>query len=145
MRRRLVPRASDGDQPRRRVEQPHVVPLLGEPEGVGSGGAADVEHDRRRSRRMSEDQLAGAELLEAERAELEAGFLGRPVVVGLDVGIEVGRRWLGHGRAHSHREIRQPSKHAALEGANLLSGVGYGQRRTAEIAPRNVPCGATPP
>jgi len=91
----LVPRARDIDQPWRRIEQTDLVTQLGQPEGVRSSSPADVEHDRRRGRRVPENQLTTAGFLEG-RPLRKPRLFRRLVVVRLDRGIELRWRSLDH-------------------------------------------------
>jgi hypothetical protein len=67
----LVPGTRDGDKARHRVDQSDLVSTLGQPERVGPGRPADVEHGRRRRGGVPEDELTSSELLEAKHAELQ--------------------------------------------------------------------------
>jgi hypothetical protein len=74
----------------------HRVPGVRKPEGVRSGGSADVDHGGRRARRVPLDQLPGPYLLDHERALPETVLLGRPMIELGDGGIESGRWVFGH-------------------------------------------------
>ena len=81
------------DVERHGVHEVHVVPLLGEPEGVGSGRAAHVEHDAGRRSKVAGDELPCPRPLEGEVGLFEPALLATQGVVAQDL---VGRAHLAH-------------------------------------------------
>ena len=91
-----IPLTRDVDEARHGVEQANIVATFRQPESVGPGSAADVEHDAGRIGKVAQDQLAAARFLEAEDIELETGLFRRLVIIIPDSGIEVERKPIRH-------------------------------------------------
>src|SRR5690349_22754688 len=96
MRRILVFRSRDVDEPWRCIDQPDFITKFREPERVSAACAADVEHDRRRLRGVTQNELTRAKLLQAKRSDLEARFFRSLLVVRTDVCVEARRSRFCH-------------------------------------------------
>ena len=92
----FVPPTSYIHQTRHGIDQPNVVPLLGQPERVRAGSPTDIQHDRGCRRCVTQNELSTSKFLEAEHVELETRFFRRAIVIVPDGGIEARRRRLWH-------------------------------------------------
>jgi len=72
--------------PGQRVDQVDLVAAGRQGQGVDPGGAADVQHHRRRGRQVARQQLPGSDPLQAERPQ--PPLLGHAGVVGGDRRVE---------------------------------------------------------
>src|SRR5262249_8041877 len=85
-------------EPRHRVDEMHLISPLGQPEGVGTGRAADIENGRRWRWQIAKHYLLPARDLPPRGSRGKASLLRYFIVVAGDLFGELRRWWLFHLR-----------------------------------------------